>query len=82
MDGDRYLSRIKRARAAVLGSHHLECKTPSHHCEGVFSVGAAGFEPTTSCTPCKHASQAAPRPELDVSITQLRYKKRGILRQE
>ncbi len=26
-------------------------------------VGAAGFEPTTPCTPCKCASQAAPRPD-------------------
>ncbi len=26
-------------------------------------VGATGFEPATSCTPCKRASQAAPRPE-------------------
>ncbi len=27
-------------------------------------VGAKGFEPSTSCTPCKHASRTAPRPEL------------------
>ena len=27
-------------------------------------VGTAGFEPTTPCTPCKCASQAAPRPDL------------------
>ena len=26
-------------------------------------VGAAGLEPTTSCTPSKRASQAAPRPD-------------------
>ena len=26
-------------------------------------VGARGFEPPTSCTPCKRASRAAPRPE-------------------
>ena len=26
-------------------------------------VGLAGFEPTTSCTPSKRASQAAPQPE-------------------
>ena len=26
-------------------------------------VGATGFEPATSCTPCKRAIQAAPRPE-------------------
>ena len=25
-------------------------------------VGAKGFEPSTSCTPCKHASRTAPRP--------------------
>ena len=29
-----------------------------------FLVGALGFEPRTSCTPCKRASRAAPRPEL------------------
>jgi hypothetical protein len=27
------------------------------------SVGARGFEPPTSCTPCKRASRAAPRPD-------------------
>ncbi len=27
-------------------------------------VGTAGFEPTTACTPCKCATQAAPRPDL------------------
>ncbi len=26
-------------------------------------VGARGFEPPTSCTPCKRASRSAPRPE-------------------
>ena len=26
-------------------------------------VGARGFEPPTSCTPCKRASRAAPRPD-------------------
>ena len=26
-------------------------------------VGARGFEPPTSCTPCKRASRTAPRPE-------------------
>ena len=29
----------------------------------VLSVGAKGFEPSTSCTPCKHASRTAPRPD-------------------
>ncbi len=29
-----------------------------------FSVGAPGFEPGTSYTPCKRASRAAPRPDL------------------
>ena len=32
--------------------------------ERVFPVGARGFEPPTSCTPCKRASRAAPRPEI------------------
>jgi hypothetical protein len=27
-------------------------------------VGARGFEPPTSCTPCKRASRAAPRPDI------------------
>jgi hypothetical protein len=31
--------------------------------EGVREVGAPGFEPGASCTPCKRASQAAPRPD-------------------
>jgi hypothetical protein len=26
------------------------------------TVGARGFEPPTSCTPCKRASRTAPRP--------------------
>ena len=30
---------------------------------GFESVGARGFEPPTSCTPCKRASRAAPRPD-------------------
>jgi hypothetical protein len=30
-------------------------------------VGARGFEPPTSCTPCKRASRAAPRPD-DLSL--------------
>jgi hypothetical protein len=29
-----------------------------------FPVGAPGFEPGASCTPCKRASRAAPRPDL------------------
>ena len=35
----------------------------------VFLVGPPGFEPGTSCTPSKRASQAAPRPEV-FSLTQ------------
>ena len=31
-------------------------------------VGARGFEPPTSCTPCKRASRAAPRPDWQASI--------------
>ncbi len=27
------------------------------------SVGALGFEPRASCTPCKRASRSAPRPD-------------------
>ena len=27
-------------------------------------VGARGFEPPTSCTPCKRASRTAPRPKI------------------
>jgi hypothetical protein len=30
-------------------------------------VGPPGFEPGTSCTPSKRASQAAPRPDVDVT---------------
>ena len=30
-----------------------------------FPVGALGFEPRASCTPCKRASRAALRPDLD-----------------
>lgn len=29
----------------------------------VLSVGARGFEPPASCTPCKRASRTAPRPD-------------------
>jgi hypothetical protein len=29
-----------------------------------YLVGPPGFEPGTSCTPSKRASQAAPRPDL------------------
>jgi hypothetical protein len=32
------------------------------------SVGARGFEPPTSCTPCKRASRAAPRPDWQARI--------------
>ena len=32
------------------------------------SVGARGFEPPTSCTPCKRASRAAPRPEWQAEL--------------
>ncbi len=40
-------------------------------CPLPFSVGALGFEPRTSCTPCKRASRAAPCPDshLDYSHT-------------
>gem|GEM_PF-4010633 len=31
-------------------------------------VGARGFEPPTSCTPCKRASRAAPRPDWQEKI--------------
>ena len=34
----------------------------------VVHVGAPGFEPGASCTPCKRASRAAPCPEHGVSI--------------
>ena len=34
-----------------------------------FPVGARGFEPPTSCTPCKRASRAAPRPDLSGRAT-------------
>src|SRR5207249_4565851 len=38
-------------------------------CHRVRRVGTAGFEPTTSCTPSKRASQAALRPVvLDTSV--------------
>jgi hypothetical protein len=30
----------------------------------LYRVGALGFEPRASCTPCKRASRAAPRPDL------------------
>jgi hypothetical protein len=32
--------------------------------KGDLLVGPPGFEPGTSCTPSKRASQAAPRPEV------------------
>ena len=32
------------------------------------AVGAPGFEPGTSCTPCKHASRTALRPEQQALI--------------
>src|SRR4030042_3795460 len=39
-------------------------KTPQRpaHPQGLL-VGARGFEPPTSCTPCKRASRTAPRPD-------------------
>ena len=42
-----------------------------------FLVGPPGFEPGTSCTPSKRASQAAPRP--DVVETFLFYRSEVIL---
>ena len=31
---------------------------------GFVKIGATGLEPATSCTPCRRASQTAPRPEI------------------
>ncbi len=39
-------------------------KNSNHRLE-FLPVGALGFEPRASCTPCKRASRAALRPELD-----------------
>src|SRR5690349_21075021 len=47
---------------------HHKPGTKKDSCVGVFSVGARGFEPPTSCTPCKRASRAAPRPDWQESI--------------
>ena len=41
----------------------LESKTADLIVDGFKAVGARGFEPPTSCTPCKRASRAAPRPD-------------------
>ena len=45
-----------------------DCNSPQKHKKthdsmGLFSVGATGFEPATSCPPVKCASQSGPRPE-------------------
>ena len=42
------------------GTWDKKQKTPFQE---FFVVGARGFEPPTSCTPCKRASRAAPRPD-------------------
>ncbi len=42
-------------------------------------VGATGFEPATSCTPCKRAIQAAPRPELKRKYTAPGYRNRQMI---
>ena len=42
--------------------------TATYRVENREIVGAPGFEPGASCTPCKRASQTAPRPVCDVSL--------------
>ena len=41
----------------------LKQNHPSGRVVDLLSVGARGFEPPTSCTPCKRASRTAPRPD-------------------
>jgi hypothetical protein len=44
-----------------------------------FVVGARGFEPPTSCTPCKRASRSAPRP--DCPVERVDYSALGRIKQ-
>src|SRR5689334_736376 len=54
-----------RSGIHVRSRRRCECVEPSVRLLwGLVLVGPPGFEPGTSCTPSKRASQAAPRPEL------------------
>ncbi len=63
-----YLNRSRFRRNAHSGNEKQPFTTMD---EGLFEcrVGAGGFEPPTSCTPSKHAIQAAPRPEGEVRLS-------------
>ena len=50
-----------RPRSWFLSFSQIE-RTKKETAEGDLFVGARGFEPPTSCTPCKRANRAAPRP--------------------
>src|SRR5690606_25288395 len=53
---------LERTRTSDLQVRNLLLYPLSYE-RASFMVGATGFEPATSCTPCKRAIQAAPRPE-------------------
>ena len=56
-----------KSRTVGLFEHHgssgIESdRSVSDASRTTFLVGALGFEPRASCTPCKRASRSAPRP--------------------
>ncbi len=57
----RYLSSLKSYAVIIIALAYQDKKTAQGR--RLCSVGAPGVEPGTSCTPCKRASRAAPRPD-------------------
>ena len=52
---------------SLVAVNHKPLTWLGQHCKRSL-VGARGFEPPTSCTPCKRASRAAPRPEVSILL--------------
>jgi hypothetical protein len=59
----RASGRLKRWVASIFGLHGGSLDRSAGYKSLRYLVGLPGFEPGTSCTPSKRASQAAPQPE-------------------
>ena len=53
------ITKLRQKRRSPLDSKTATYKRKRPSYESLLSVGARGFEPPTSCTPCKRASRAA-----------------------
>src|SRR6516162_6525029 len=61
LPGRFVVKNVVNAYVCYSSLHPPGCRN-SRHGQTLQQIGTAGFEPTTSCTPSKRASQAAPRP--------------------